>query len=266
MFEIYILPVLLFAAMGALAGILLTVVSKVFAVKTDERMESVSEALPQINCGACGYSGCNDYAAAVLNGAPTNLCKPGGNAASKKISEIMGVESGSVEREVAFVRCGGDCNVTEHKYIYDGTQSCAASNRYYSGSKVCTSGCLGFGDCVRICPNGAIDIVDGISVINSALCIACGMCVKTCPNHLIVMKPASQKIDVVCMSTAIGKVTKSICKTGCIGCKICEKKCPEGAIKVENNFATIDYSKCTQCGICAASCPTKAISISCKNG
>ncbi|MFA5658297.1 MAG: RnfABCDGE type electron transport complex subunit B [Oscillospiraceae bacterium] len=263
MFETYILPVLIFAALGAFAGILLTVVSKAFAVKTDERLESIAEALPQINCGACGYSGCNDYAAAVLNGAPTNLCKPGGEAASKKISEIMGVGFADVDEEVAFVRCGGGCNETSHKYIYDGTQSCAASNRYYSGSKTCTSGCLGFGDCVRVCPNGAIDIIDGIAVINPWLCVGCGLCAKTCPNQLIVMKPKTQKIDVVCMSTAIGKVTKSICKTGCIGCKLCERKCPQGAIKVENNFATIDYSKCTQCGICAEVCPTGAIKKSC---
>jgi electron transport complex protein RnfB len=39
----------------------------------------------------------------------------------------------------------------------------------------------------------------------------------------------------------------------------CEKTCPEGAIKVENNLATIDYSKCTGCGACHDVCPVKCI-------
>ena len=259
MFQTYILPIIIFAVLGVAAGVLLTVASKVFAVKTDERLDELNEALPQINCGACGYSGCADYATAVLNGAPTNMCKPGGDEASQKISEIMGVAFADVAKEVAFVRCAGTCNSTTWKYNYDGVQTCKASNRFYNGSKTCTSGCLGFGDCVRICPEDAISIKDGIAVVDQKKCVGCAMCAKECPNHLISMKPLTQKINVVCMSTAIGKVTKSICKSGCIGCKICERKCPSEAIKVENNFATIDYSKCTQCGICADSCPVGAI-------
>jgi len=260
MFETYILPILVFAVLAVVAGILLTVASKVFAVKTDERLEALNEVLPQINCGACGYAGCGDYASAILNdGATTNLCKPGGDKVSVKISEIMGVDFADVVEEVAFVRCAGTCGATSTKYIFDGTQNCVASNRFYNGSKTCTSGCLGFGDCVRVCPSDAIFIKDGIAVVDSSLCVACGMCVKTCPNNLIVMKPATQKIDVVCSSTAIGKITKAVCKVGCIGCKICERKCPTGAITVDNNFATIDYSKCTQCGICVDVCPTHAI-------
>ncbi|MGN0583192.1 MAG: (Fe-S)-binding protein, partial [Oscillospiraceae bacterium] len=58
MFDTYILPVLIFAGIGLLAGILLTVASKIFEVKTDERIEKIAEALPQANCGACGYAGC----------------------------------------------------------------------------------------------------------------------------------------------------------------------------------------------------------------
>ena len=75
----YILPMLVFAAIGLAAGILLTVCSKIFEVKVDERVEAISEALPQVNCGACGFSGCSDYANAIVNnGAELNMCKPGG--------------------------------------------------------------------------------------------------------------------------------------------------------------------------------------------
>ena len=258
----YLIPVLLFAALGVLAGVLLTVCSKVFAVKVDERLEQLQEALPQINCGSCGCSGCNAYAEAILNGgAPLNMCKPGGTQSAAKLGEIMGVETDHPEQEVAFVRCSGNCNVTKHKYVYDGSQSCRASNRYYNGSKICTSGCLGYGDCVEACPNGAISIVDRIAKVDVNKCIGCGLCAKACPNELIVIRRKSQKVDVGCKSTAIGKITHSVCENGCIGCKMCEKKCPNGAITVANNFANIDYSKCDNCGECAKACRLGVIKV-----
>lgn len=256
-----LIPVLAFAVIGALSGVLLTVASKVFEVKTDERLEKLQEALPQVNCGACGFSGCNDYAEAVLNGEKCNLCKPGGAEAAAKMSEIMGVAADSVEEVEAFVKCRGNCESASHKYVYDGIQSCKASNRYYNGSKACTNGCLGYGDCIRACTSDAICIVDGIAVVNTERCVGCGLCTKACPNNLIVLRPKKQKVDVACMSTAMGKVTRAVCKNGCIGCKMCEKKCPNGAVKVENNFAKIDYSKCTNCGLCAEACKMGVITV-----
>lgn len=259
MFQTYVLPVLIFAGLGAVAAILLTFASKFFEVKVDERLAALQEALPQINCGACGYSGCNAYAEAVLNGAPTNSCTSGGVKTSELLSSIMGVEAEATEQKVAFVKCNGDCNATNDKYIFSGTQSCVAANRFYNGSELCIHGCLGFGDCLNVCPTGAIEIKDRLAKINTNKCIGCGLCAKACPNNIIVIKPVNSVVDVKCSSTQAGKITKSICKTGCIGCKICEKKCPTGAIKVNNNLASIDYSLCTNCGICAESCPTKAI-------
>ena len=95
MFDTYILPVLIFAGIGLLAGTLLTVASKIFEVKTDERIEKITEALPQANCGACGYAGCADYANAIITkGAAGNLCRPGGTETAKIISEISGNDAG----------------------------------------------------------------------------------------------------------------------------------------------------------------------------
>ena len=81
----YIIPVAVFAVLGAVSGILLTVVSKIFAVKTDDRIERINESLPQANCGACGFAGCEDYANAIVkDNAPTNLCRLGGADVVKK--------------------------------------------------------------------------------------------------------------------------------------------------------------------------------------
>ena len=57
----------------------------------------------------------------------------------------------------------------------------------------------------------------------------------------------------------MGKEVIANCSTGCIGCRICEKNCKFEAIHVENNVATIDYSKCKDCGLCAMKCPKHAI-------
>lgn len=45
----------------------------------------------------------------------------------------------------------------------------------------------------------------------------------------------------------------------CTGCKICWFYCPEGAIKMVDNKAKINYDYCKGCGICENECPFKAI-------
>ena len=256
----YIVPVLIFAVIGAAAGGLLILGDRLFAVETDETVSKLTEALPGANCGACGYSGCEGYANAVAKGeAPTNKCKPGGDNASKKLAEIMGTEALDAVREVAYVRCNGCEGAAEDRYEFIGTQSCAACERFYNGKKNCRFGCDGLGDCVAVCDNGAISIINGVAVVDEEKCFGCGKCVSVCPNKLIVIRPAAQRVDVRCSSADGAKLTKEVCANGCVGCKLCEKKCPEGAIKVENNHATIDYGKCTSCGVCAEVCPRKCI-------
>ena len=143
----YILPILIFLGFGALSGILLLIASKVLAVKTDETEAKITEALPGANCGGCGYSGCASYAAAVAHdGAPTNLCKPGGAEVMKKINAIMGTEGGEFVREVAFVRCNGCENATKDRFTFTGTKSCAAVEKFYNGKGECRFGCDGYGD------------------------------------------------------------------------------------------------------------------------
>ena len=78
-----LIAVIIVAAIGLIAGIGLSLASKFMAVPVDEKQEKIREALPGANCGACGYSGCDGYAAAIASGeAEPNLCAPGGAAAA----------------------------------------------------------------------------------------------------------------------------------------------------------------------------------------
>ncbi len=255
-----LIPILIFAVMGAVAGILLTVASKVFSVEIDPRKEQITEALPGANCGGCGYAGCADYANAVVEGkAEPNLCKPGGAETTAKIGAILGTSVEAAEPTVMTLHCNGNCNATKAFYDYQGTPTCAAANTYFGGDGLCSFGCLGYGDCMAVCDEGAIYIEDGIAHIIEDKCGSCGKCAKACPNGLLSLKPKRNGITVACSSKDNAKNTKINCINGCIGCKMCEKKCPKKAISVQDFHAVIDYELCTGCGLCANICPQKCI-------
>lgn len=45
--------------------------------------------------------------------------------------------------------------------------------------------CDGCGDCVEVCPEGAIQLVGGLAQIDLGLCTECEACVKACPKGAI---------------------------------------------------------------------------------
>lgn len=260
MFETYILPVIAFLVMGLLAGVLLTVASKFFEVKTDERIEKINDVLPQANCGSCGFAGCGDYADAIITkNAPCNLCRPGGKDTADKIADITGSEAGEVEALKAFVQCSGDCSKNAKIFDFTGVKSCSGIKRFYSGNGACAYGCLGFGDCANVCTENAITVTDKIASVNRIKCIGCGKCRDVCPNHIIDLIPEKTQYAVKCSSKDNGKQTKLNCQNGCIGCKLCEKNCQSEAITVTDFHASIDYNKCTGCASCIEKCPVNAI-------
>ena len=258
-----LIPILVLVAIAILCAVLLTVSSIYFGVKEDERVAAVRDCLPGANCGACGFSGCDGYAKALGDGATDNpnLCVPGGDNTAKEIASIMGLEAADVVEQVAYVACNGSCQPSERKYEYVGPKTCVAANMSYSGDRECTFACLGYGDCVKVCPRDAICINEEkcIAEIDPRRCIGCGLCVKTCPNGIIHLVNDTTKVVVKCNSHNKGAQVRKVCLNGCIACGKCEKNRPEGAIKVVDNLATIDYSKCTGCGNCHDVCPVKCI-------
>ena len=246
---------------GIFIGLFLGVAGIKFKVTVDEKEEAVLAALPGNNCGGCGYAGCSGLAAAIAKGeAPVNACPVGGEAVGNKIAEIMGVDAQASEKMVAFVHCQGDCEKAGTDYDYYGTDDCRMLSFVPNGGpKSCNSGCLGYGTCVKACPFDAIEIKNGVAVVNKEQCKACGKCVAICPKHLISLIPYRAKQVVACSSTDKGPVTMKACQVGCIGCGICAKVCPNQAVSVTDFHATIDQEKCVGCGACAEKCPKKAI-------
>jgi Na+-translocating ferredoxin:NAD+ oxidoreductase RNF subunit RnfB len=248
---------------GVLCSIMLAVASKVMAVETDDTAVRLRECLPGANCGACGFAGCDGYAAALASGAgtATNLCIPGGDPVSRQLGEILGVGFVDVIEQIAVVHCCGHSGNTGVKMEYQGVASCSAVKQLYGGRGSCSYGCLGFGDCAAVCPNGAICIEDGLARINTRLCTGCGLCARACPNGVIYTNADSITTLVTCSNLEKGAAVRKKCSNGCIGCHKCERECPDGAITVVNNLARIDYSKCGGCGRCAEVCTTKCIQL-----
>lgn len=246
--------------MGAIFGLVLAIASKVFAVKTDERLEPLTNALPGANCGGCGFSGCAAYAQAILDGkAKIGLCAAGGQAAADEMARIMGMKKVESRRMVAMVRC-------RHKDIlkkgqYQGITSCLAATKVAGkGPNVCEYGCIGYGDCAAACKFDAMHIVNGCAMVDPNKCTGCMCCAAACPKGLILKVPYEADIIVACSNHDKGADTRKACDIGCIGCKICEKNCPNDAIHVIDNLAVIDHTKCDSCGICAEKCPRHLIS------
>ncbi|HLR21986.1 MAG TPA: RnfABCDGE type electron transport complex subunit B [Tissierellaceae bacterium] len=253
-------PILVLGGLGLLFGVLLSIASKAFAVEIDPKIGDVLEALPGANCGACGFPGCEGLATAIAAGdAPVNACPIGGQDTADNIADIMGLDAGNVERNVAVVLCQGSKEKAKDKYKYEGIKDCRVQGELADGCKACSYGCLGCGTCYDVCEFDAIRMVDGVAVIDKDKCTACMKCIDICPKNIIDLVPYDSEYIVKCVNEDRGGFVRKACSIGCIGCRICVKNCPEDAFTFDNMLAKIDYEKCINCGICEEKCPTKCI-------
>ncbi len=231
--------------LGSGFAVVLLIASEKLKVKVDPKVEQVHQVLPNLDCGACGFAGCGQYAKAVIEnpGELLGKCAPGGPQTANKIAGILNLqisETGPQHRPV--VHCRAHTADKTYYATYQGIQTCLSANAL-ANVQACNFGCLGFGDCLRVCKFDALHIVDGLAVIDYEKCTGCGACSKACPRNLIEMIPFSQEnmMVVACNSKETGKSTRTMCKVGCIGCGICAKQSEMFIVK--DNLAHIDYGK-----------------------
>lgn len=255
------IPIIILSSLGLIMGLILSYESKKNNVKKDELVDKIKGVLPGVNCGACGFLSCKNYAEEIVKGAEITLCSLGGDDLTEVLEKITGRNIEESEEKVARVFCQGDNVKVKKLYQFDGEiKTCANANLYFGGDKTCMYACLGYGDCRRICPVNAIYSNEkGIVIVNENLCISCEKCVKSCPKKVIRMVPKRSKISVLCCNKEKAQAAKLNCSVACIACFLCEKSCPVNAIEIKNNLAKIDSEKCINCGICALKCPTNSI-------
>lgn len=254
---------LIMLGLGSVFALVLLIASEKLKVQEDPKIEQVHKALPNIDCGACGFAGCGSYAKAVVqNPELIGVCAPGGQKTAQSIGLILNLQisdSGAPKRPIVHCRAHTE-DKTSYGH-YHGIETCTSANAL-PNVQACKFGCLGFGDCVSACKFDALHIIDGLAIVDYDKCTGCGACSKACPRNLIKMVPFNHEnmMTVACSSKENGKTVRAMCKVGCIGCGVCAKQ--TDVFSVEDNLAHVDYGRyepSEQTETAMKKCPTKVI-------
>ncbi|UCC94811.1 MAG: 4Fe-4S dicluster domain-containing protein [Candidatus Omnitrophota bacterium] len=157
-------------------------------------------------------------------------------------------------------RCGAIRTDKERNTLYDGPSTCRAAVMV-GGVIDCKYGCVGLGDCVKVCPTGALALSDEKISVDMQKCIGCGNCVKACPRILFQFVPPQEHIySVACNNIEGGGYVKTVCKKGCIACGICAQV-SDSPFFMKGNLSYIDYGKAKlkPQEEAKGKCPTKCI-------
>lgn len=264
-----IIAIIVLGSIALIAAVVLYACSQRFAVEEDPRLGEVAAALPQANCGGCGYPGCAGFADALVKGADKGSidglrCPVGGQEVMNQVADLLGMAIANAEPTVAVVRCNGTCALRPKIVEYNGLRTCAAMHATGAGETACGYGCLGCGDCVAACDFDAIhmNMETGLPEVDEDKCTSCGACVRACPRNIIELRkkgPKGRRIFVSCVNKEKGAAAIKGCKSACIACGKCFKECKFDAITIENNLSYIDFNKCRLCRKCVSVCPTHVI-------
>ena len=155
--------ILTIALIALLAGLALSYASRTLPAETTSLTEAVNHLLPQTQCAQCGYAGCRPYAIAVVDdGAPINLCLPGGDATMRRIAALLGRED---------LPLAAQADAEPIVAIID------------------ESRCIGCTHCRSACP---VDAIVGaqqlLHTVIASECTGCELCVAPCPVDCISMR------------------------------------------------------------------------------
>ncbi|MGH8215189.1 MAG: RnfABCDGE type electron transport complex subunit B [Rhodanobacteraceae bacterium] len=124
----------------------------------------IDAALPQTQCGRCGYPACRPYAEAVARGnAAINRCPPGGAEGVRALARITRRPPLQLDPE-----CGAEA--PPRVAVID------------------EDACIGCTKCIQACP---VDAIVGTAklmhTVLADLCTGCELCLPPCPVDCIAM-------------------------------------------------------------------------------
>ncbi len=254
--------VAILGGVGMTFGALIALANARFRVEEDPRVDALSDILPGANCGACGFAGCRAFAEAVIDGrTPPAKCTVMSEGEREDVSDLLGVDAGAIDRQVARLLCAGGSDVAPRKASYIGLESCAAAVAVSGGGKGCAWGCVGFGDCAVACDFDAIRMgPTDLPIVDVEKCTACNDCVEVCPLDLFALYPVDDHLFVQCRNLLDGDAAEAVCSVACTACKRCVQDAADGLISIRQGLAVIDYDRIELENPAAIErCPTGAI-------
>lgn len=154
------IAVLTIAGLALVAGLVLGLAYRRLPAAENDLVERVNAELPQTQCAQCGFPGCRPYARAIVDdGAPINLCPPGGEATVRRLADLLGREPQPLAKAAP-----------------EGQQVAIIDEAL----------CIGCTHCRSACP---VDAIIGahqlMHTVITSECTGCELCIAPCPVDCI---------------------------------------------------------------------------------
>ncbi len=205
--------------------------------------QRIEALLPLTQCGACGHSGCNPFAAALAaRQAAPGACTPGGPALARRLADL----------------CGQAYVPTLAEFLAPVPLPLVA--------RIHEADCIGCTKCIAPCPTDAI-LGTGRQLhgILEADCTGCGLCLPPCPVDCIELTPQSRPDWPAPDRPGARTIATGTPLAACTDCGQCDKSCPSQlaphalatTVRALDTAAAVELglARCTECRACDAICP-----------